>query len=297
MQLEEAPFAEQKAGQTQIRTLSPPPGFDGETMHFPAEESQASEPFLGNDDFVDVGSITFKEDDDEESKLYAQFDREEDNESFAGGQSSADSVQFERNPVKGSRPIPALYFEPDQSSRDESDDDLEAASSVSSFSMKEPVHNHHNPTETLIEREIRLQREREEAVLRERQRAMELIAVKKHSKTTETVSIAQPEETEKRRVMPVDNESVTSTRKPVEPKRLVESAPVVSAAEIRISEEIRELKRREEELRLLREAQAQMRDQQHSAVDHSSLIANAVNEDEGLYSDAERDVCSEANSR
>ena len=41
---------------------------------------------------------------------------------------------------------------------------MRASSSVSSFSMKEhPVSGHHNPTETLIEREIRLQREREEA--------------------------------------------------------------------------------------------------------------------------------------
>lgn len=291
MQLEEAPFAVNEPRAEPAQAISPPPGF--ETM----KSAQVAEPLLGNDDFVDVASITFKgEDERDEGRAFVQFDDDDDDGGdFIAGQ------KLDRNPAPGSHPLPALYFEPDHSSREESDDELEASSSVASFSMKEqPVNSHHNPTETLIEREIRLQREREEAVLRERQRALELVeAARKHSKTCETAPTSNHEDAgaDKRHAGDVESsrKTVVETKRPPS----VESNSAVSPAEIRISEEIRDLKRREEELRALREAHAHVRLQHSgSAVEHSSsLIASAATEDEGLYSDAERDACSEHNSR
>ena len=56
------------------------------------------------------------------------------------------------------------------------------------------------------------------------------------------------------------------------------------------------MKQREEELRQLRESN--VRSTQNGSEDPSSFTTSGVTDDEGLYSDAERDVSSsEANSR
>jgi len=138
-----------------------------------------------------------------------------------------------------------------------------------------------HPTESLIEREIRLQKEREEALANERQQALLLANQKKTLATS------------------------AGMRKPELPPPLQQHPPLqcptpeVSSAEMRISEEIRELKRREEELRRIRDSSAGRIDPEGADSDH--MPSMSISGDEGLYSDAdahsdERDV-SEANSR
>ena len=134
-----------------------------------------------------------------------------------------------------------------------------------------------NPTESLIEREIRLQKEREEALANERQQAL-LLA--NHKKLPASTGIRKPEAT-------------------LAPQLTTPATTEVSSAELRISEEIRELKRREEELRRIREASTGRIDAE--GMDSDQMPSMSTSGDEGLYSDAdahsdERDV-SEPNSR
>ena len=136
-----------------------------------------------------------------------------------------------------------------------------------------------NPTESLIEREIRLQKEREEALANERRQA--LLLANQNKLPVSSGSVRKPEAT------------------PLAPPAPPAPSAEVSSAELRISEEIRELKRREEELRRMREASASRTDPEGMDSDHMPSMSTSG--DEGLYSDAdaqsdERDV-SEPNSR
>lgn len=314
-----------KSIQRQQTALSPPPGFDNDfNDENPIEESDVNEedePSLSNTEFIDVASITFKSDSNSDTKPFVIFGTFEDShidaiESDQFGAVSALTVpsvpvQVEK-PQRNHdiRPKP-LYFEPDRASSS-SDNELEPESPRSFSGGKgiSFVNSHPNPTETLIEREIRLQREREEAVLRERQKALEILeATRKQTKIPEAaprkslMAESNKKEVHKPTVAvasaPLTQQSAdfvaTVKKAPVETKKATEV--LVSPAEIRISEEIRELKRREEELRQLREANAR-NNTQNGSEDPSSFTASGVTDDEGLYSDAERDVSSsEANSR
>ena len=180
---------------------------------------------------------------------------------------------------KGNYQPRKIYFEPN----DDADSDSE-----------EPRRGRVNPQETLIEREIRLQKEREEALARERQLAMAMLAANKQT----CGSIPVPSKASGAEV-----KAPEIGRKPA----LVPSGDgaAVNNTEIRISEEIRELKRREQELRRLREMNAKndVRDGRDSHdADSDQMPSMSTSGDEGLYSDAdansdERDVISEANSR
>lgn len=305
--------------------LSPPPGFDNDTVdgHVASFEPELNEePVLGSMDFIDVASITFKGDPEEETEskpfvVFGSFDdshidvvEAEPMAPLSLAPTATASIQTEKpQRSRDVRPKP-LYFEPDRASSS-SDNEFEP-DSPASFSSGRGTHGSHpNPTETLIEREIRLQREREEAVLRERQKALEILeATRKQTKATEpTPRKSSPAESNKKEGIKSHSpaasvgtqsasELVVKKTNPVETKKSTEM--LISPAEIRISEEIRELKRREEELRQLREANARNHHQMNNE-DPTSFITTTsagVTDDEGLYSDAERDVSSsEANSR
>ncbi|XP_057370275.1 uncharacterized protein LOC130691352 isoform X3 [Daphnia carinata] len=297
--------------QRQQSTLSPPPGFDNDLLDNEQDEAaeQEEEPILSNMEFTDVASITFKGDDSAvDIKPFVVFGSFEDGGSIDDVDATAPtstaiapaplSVAVPNEPKSQTshdiRPK-SLYFEPERDSSS-SDDELETEVSAASFSVNKGVHSispHSNPTETLIEREIRLQREREEAVLLERQKALQMLeATRKQAKLPEAAPrkphMAESNKREGHKVSQ-PGEFV----KKAESKKAMEV--LVSPTEIRISEEIRELKRREEELRQLRESN--VRNVQNGCEDPSSFTTNGVTDDEGLYSDAERDVSSsEANS-
>ena len=116
-----------------------------------------------------------------------------------------------------------------------------------------------NPTESLIEREIRLQKEREEALANERQQAQ--LSANHKTITPPTISEAPP-------TKEIPDRSVCS-----------------SSAELRISQEIRELKRREEELRRLRDVREEKSELHDVDSDHMTSMTTSA--DEGLYSDAD----------
>jgi hypothetical protein len=299
--------------QRQHSTLSPPPGFDNDFLDNDQNEEveQDDEPILSNMEFTDVASITFKGDDSSEleTKPFVIFGSFEDgpidevDTSAPAISAIAPAPPITAVVLAGSKPErthdvrpKSLYFEPDRDSSC-SEDELESDMSPTSFSIGKGVHSispHSNPTETLIEREIRLQREREEAVLLERQKALEMLeATRKQAKLPEAAPRKSLMTESNKRDGHKANQPVEFVKK-AEPKKAAEV--LVSPAEIRISEEIRELKRREEELRQLRESNG--RNTQNGSEDPSSFTTSAVTDDEGLYSDAERDVSSsEANSR
>ena len=301
--------------QRQHNTLSPPPGFDNDffdnDQNGEVEHEKNDEPILSNMEFTDVASITFKGDDspDLDTKPFVIFGSFEDSpidevDATAPAFSAvvpeppvSVAVSSESKSQKSHDVHPkTLYFEPDRDSSC-SDDDLESDMSPTSFSIGKGVHSispHSNPTETLIEREIRLQREREEAVLLERQKALEMLeATRKQAKLPEAAPRKSLMTESNKREGHKANQSGEFVKK-AEPKKATEV--LVSPAEIRISEEIRELKRREEELRQLRESN--VRNTQNGSEDPSSFTPSGATDDEGLYSDAERDVSSsEANSR
>lgn len=297
--------------QRQQNTLSPPPGFDNDFFDSEQNETpeQEDEPILSNMEFTDVASITFKSDDSAlDMKPFVIFGSFEDGGSIDDVDATAPTTTAIA-PAPLSVAIPnelksqtshdirpkSLYFEPDRDSSC-SDDELETEVGAASFSANKGVHSispHSNPTETLIEREIRLQREREEAVLLERQKALQMLeATRKQAKLPEAAPrkphMAESNKREGHKVsQPGEVVKKAESKKPME--------VLVSPAEIRISEEIRELKRREEELRQLRESN--VRNVQNGCEDPSSFTTNGVTDDEGLYSDAERDVSSsETNS-
>lgn len=248
------------------RALSPPPGFIDSTD---GAEHHEEEPSLSADDYAPVGSITFKGNDvpisDPDRKQQYIFGQQEEVEEEY---EEPVVIQTERSVPPPSRPAPrGEYFEP------------ASASSI-------------NPTETLIEREIRLQKEREEAVLRERQMALEALeaARKQQQKPSAPVKNKEAPMCSKPAQPPVSSlEPVVTASKPVKKLSVPSSASesVISPAEIRISEEIRELKRREEELRRLRESNARNEDGTMP-----SFATSGVTDDEGLFSDADRDVTS-----
>ncbi|KAI9564967.1 hypothetical protein GHT06_008708 [Daphnia sinensis] len=297
--------------QRQQTTLSPPPGFDNDFFDNEQNETpeQEEEPILSNMEFTDVASITFKSDDSAiDIKPFVVFGSFEDGGSIDDVDATAPtttaiapaplSVAIPNEPKSQAshdiRPK-SLYFEPDRDSSC-SDDELETEVGAASFSVNKGVHSisaHSNPTETLIEREIRLQREREEAVLLERQKALQMLeATRKQAKLPEAAP-RKPHTTESNKREGHKVSQPGEFVKKAESKKAMEV--LVSPAEIRISEEIRELKRREEELRQLRESN--VRNVQNGCDDPSSFTTNGVTDDEGLYSDAERDVSSsEANS-
>lgn len=314
----------EKQLQRQPMALSPPPGFDNDFFDGGQieEPNLNEEPSLSNLEFIDVGLITFKSDPNSDSKPFVIFGSFEDshidanieNELTApapapvGLTAPASSVQVEKPRKMADQRPKSLYFEPDRDSSSSDDNEAEPESPHSFSGNKggiSIINCHPNPTETLIEREIRLQREREEAVLRERQKALEILeATRKQSKVPEAAprKSLMAESNKKDVYKPTvstqqqQTEIVVSKKSTVETKKS-NSEVVVSPAEIRISEEIRELKRREEELRQLREAQNN-NNARNNSDDPSSFTTSGVTDDEGLYSDAERDVSSsEANSR
>lgn len=297
--------------QRQHNTLSPPPGFDNDFQEENEEAELNDEPALSSeDDFVDVASITFKGDLDSKQPLVLIGNYEDshpvmdivDHAPVATAAPVINAVQTAA--VQTEKP----YFEPDRASS-YSDDDEESDSPSSSTTGKAVnfIRSHPNPTETLIEREIRLQREREEAVLRERQKALEILAATRKQTTTTTTTATKAPEVAPRKSLMGSESNKKETCKPAQPAEFVvkkttetkkATEVVVSPAEIRISEEIRELKRREEELRQLREANARNNTPNGGTEDPSFYATSGATDDEGLYSDAERDVSSsEANSR
>ena len=288
----------------QINTLSPPPGFDND-LHEESEEAELNdEPVLSSeDDFVDVASITFKG--ESESKPFVLIGNYEEQHRV----DVVDHAPVQTAAVQTEKP----YFEPDRTSYySDDDDDSDDVSSLTNSKTVNFVRSHPNPTETLIEREIRLQREREEAVLRERQKALEsLEASRKQGTTTTAVGAKVPEVAPRKSLMAASESNkkeglVYSNGAPpaeVAVKKTKEakskaSQVLVSPAEIRISEEIRELKRREEELRQLREANARNNTPNGTrSEDPSSYATSGVTDDDGVYSDPEHVSSSEANSR
>lgn len=298
--------------QRQQNTLSPPPGFDNDFFDNEQIETaeQEDEPILSNMEFTDVASITFKSDDSTlDTKPFVIFGSFEDGGPIDEVDATAPTTTviapaplsdavFSEAKSQTSHDIrpKSLYFEPDCDSSC-SDDELETGVGATSFLINKGVHSispHSNPTETLIEREIRLQREREEAVLLERQKALQMLeATRKQAKLPE----AAPRKPHMAESNKKEGHKVTQSGEYVKKAESKKSMEVlVSPAEIRISEEIRELKQREEELRKLRESN--VRNVQNGCEDPSSFATNGVTDDEGLYSDAERDVSSsEANSR
>lgn len=308
----------EKKLQRQPIALSPPPGFDNDFFDDGGQTEEPElheEPSLSNLEFIDVASITFKSDGNSDSKPFVIFGSFEDSHIDAAIDNNVTApavvtanVQVEKpRKMHDQRPKP-LYFEPDQASSS-SDNELEPESphsfSSNSKGTISVINGHPNPTETLIEREIRLQREREEAVLRERQKALEILeATRKQTKVPEAAprKSLMAESNKKEVSKPTTQQQqqqtefvVSKKSSAVETKKTTDV--VISPAEIRISEEIRELKRREEELRQLREANARNNTPNNSE-DPSSFTTSGVTDDEGLYSDAERDVSSsEANSR
>ena len=329
--------------QQQPVALSPPPGFDNDfdgvssSRYSGLDETdrQQQQSSLSNDDFTEVASITvvsgsatpepdgidfdrrkqmvqqeqyvFGDEDDEEEEEEAEV------EDYAttrngGGKSTAPR---EKLIVKQMRPKPE-YFERPPSSIDDDLDDLDEEDDLP-VSVTSRSSGGTNPTETLIEREIRLQREREEAVLRERQMALEMLQANRKNSSKNKVMAEQEMNNKKEAPMcfkPAQPPTVvaaaaaapevmvlaTSNKTRPEPKKQ-QQTETISSAEIRIAEEIRELKRREEELRKLRD----IRGQQNGGVgeDLPSFTPSGATDDEGLYSDAERDASnsSDANSR
>lgn len=325
------PSRKSKADQQQLlltrqhQTLSPPPGWDNNDFfgqeqddHVDDEDERAQlndEPTL-SDEFTDVASITFKSDDsslESKSAGHSENGHADEDELDSAPLTNSVAVQVEKpsRPAayESTRHTPA-YFAPDRgcSSSDDEEEVDSRAGKGGYFS-----NNQSNPTETLIEREIRLQREREEAVERERQEALQILEATRRQQQQPTpqqreVQTKAPDAAARKSYTVESNKkeaynkqviqsSAEFTKKVTAPEPIKKTASdiAVTPAEIRISEEIRELKQREEELRLLREANAR---NQNVNDDPSSYTASGVTDDEGLYSDVDRDVSSsEANSR
>lgn len=280
------------AAVTAPAALSPPPGFvDSDSA--PAEgddgsrlDQQEPEPYLSAEDYAPVGSITFKAEVDDDVDL---TDRTANRQQYIFGeqqqQDQVDDVDdgptVREEPRTVTRPARDSYFEP-------------AATST-------------NPTETLIEREIRLQKEREEAVLRERQLALELLEASRNKQHPSPPSAATQMNNNNNKssavvreapmcfkpaqpptapaVVAIDPVVPVVVNKTAKGKSGSETVPAMSAAEIRISEEIRELKEREEELRRLRESNAR----NGIVGEETTMPSFATTDDEGLFSDVERD--------
>ena len=256
-------------------TLSPPPGFiDNDAEEESIRNGDDEEPSLSGDDFASVGSITFKDAPIEPvpSKQPGYFfGQQDDNEDDSEDEEEPPIKAVERNTTR------VVYFEPDH-----------------------PPAAAANPTETLIEREIRLQKEREEAVLRERQLALEMLESRKLQQQQQQqkkeapmcFKPAQPPVVIQQQPVEQPQPPVASVkREPVSKKTSSGSSdgPALTPAEIRISEEIRELKEREEELRRRHREENQL---------VSLAASGGATEDEGLggFSDPERDVSSSNSS-
>jgi len=334
---------QQQQQQQQPVALSPPPGFDNDfdgvssSRYSGLDETdrQQQQSSLSNDDFTEVASITVvsgsatpepdvvdfdrrKQMVQQEQYIFGDEDDEEEEEEAAevedyattrnGGVGKSTAAR-EKPIVKQVRPKPE-YFERPPSSIDDDLDDLDEEDDLP-ISVTSRSSGGTNPTETLIEREIRLQREREEAVLRERQVALEMLQANRKNSSKNKVMAEQEMNNKKEAPMcfkPAQPPTVvtapapevmvlaTSNKTRPEPKKQ-QQTETISSAEIRIAEEIRELKRREEELRKLRD----IRGQQNGGVgeDLPSFTPSGATDDEGLYSDAERDASnsSDANSR
>ena len=261
--------------------LSPPPGFES------PREAQHNGHFLqSTDEFVEVGSIIVE--DDNESDVTLPEHKAVD-----------DVIHYDPPPVEkvmqrsvdkvATRRMPETYFN--------------------------DVHTD-NPQETLIEREIRQQREREEALARERELALQMLQAAQNQKQ-------QPKEVKKEASpapvatpVPVAAPALTpairkDTRTPKKSSPVAESKSprteddsvnyqFISSAELRISEEIRELRRREEELRILREANARnaqnLNHEQDDDRQNSIPFTDEGYDDPDSHSDG-RDASSDSNNR